>query len=83
MGHSLLLCVLFHPTQTFFKRPGRDTIHLVTIVPVEVQRSAGQQLLEEYQKMAERSMIDVRADVVVSPGALPRVDVCMDDGCPV
>jgi hypothetical protein len=52
-------------------------------VPVEVQRSAGQQLLEEYQKMAERSMIDVRADVVVSPGALPRVDVCMDDGCPV
>jgi hypothetical protein len=37
----------------------------VTVVPVEVQRSAGQQLLQEYQRMAERKMIDVRADVVV------------------
>lgn len=38
----------------------------MTVVPVEVQRTAGQELLHGYQKQAERSMIDVRADVLVS-----------------
>jgi hypothetical protein len=47
-------------------RAGRDTVHLVTVVPVEVQRNSGQELLSDYQKQAVRSMIDVRADVVVS-----------------
>ena len=37
----------------------------MTIVSGELQRSAGQLLLQDYQQQAERSMVDVRADVVV------------------
>ena len=37
----------------------------MTVVPVDVQRTAGQELLHDYQKQAERSMIDVRTDVLV------------------
>ena len=54
-----------HTSSQLHTRPGRDTVHLVTVVPVEVQRSSGQQLLHDFQKQAERSMIDVRADVLV------------------
>ena len=56
---------LAHTKYSRASRPGRDTLHLVTIVAGELQRSAGQLLLQDYQQQAERSMVDVRADVVV------------------
>ena len=42
-------------------------MHLVTVVPIEAQRTSGQELLVDFKKQAEHSFIDVRADVVVSP----------------
>ncbi|GAX80160.1 hypothetical protein CEUSTIGMA_g7598.t1 [Chlamydomonas eustigma] len=49
----------------FLARPGRDTVHLVTVVPTEMQRAPGQKLLNGFHKQATRNMTDVRADVLV------------------
>jgi hypothetical protein len=46
-------------------RPGRDTVHLATVVQGELQQSAGLQTLSEYEKMATRAMIDVQTHVLV------------------
>jgi hypothetical protein len=55
---------LYHLSSSY--RPGRDTVHLVTVVPTEMQRASGLKLLDGFHKQATRNMMDVRADVLVS-----------------
>ncbi|KAG1666588.1 hypothetical protein FOA52_000555 [Chlamydomonas sp. UWO 241] len=52
-------------TALYLARPGRDRLHLVTVVASGLAISQGQQLLAEYQRIATRSMMDKVSPVVL------------------
>ena len=41
-------------------------IHLVTIVPVDIQKSSGLKFLHDFKKQVERCMVHVKAHVEVN-----------------
>lgn len=52
----------------YMARPGRDTVHLVHVVLFDAHVPAGQVLLAEFTLQAQRSMIAVQPQVLVSGG---------------
>ncbi|GAX74160.1 hypothetical protein CEUSTIGMA_g1609.t1 [Chlamydomonas eustigma] len=57
-------------------RPGRDILHIVTVVSSDVQRNEGMKVLEAYRKQAVANMTHVKASVLVrgSKGLLDSME---------